>query len=158
MAWSDLKDTEEIEGYRLGEKMQFKLWDVSEITEIELIYNVLQGNNNYGASPFNVVELTKQTESMVTTEFSLEQNYPNPFNPETFIRYNIAKASKVRLAIYSINGKLIRILEDSNKEAGSYQTLWDGRDEFGEKVTTGLYFCHIQAAENKAVRKIIMVK
>ena len=158
MAWSDVKDTEEIEGYRLGEKMHFRLWENSEGREIELTYNVLQGSDKYGESPLNKVELTKQAESLIPKEFSLEQNYPNPFNPETFIRYNIAKASKVRLAIYSINGKLIRLLEDSYKEAGGYQTLWDGRNEFGEKVATGLYFCHIQAAENKAVRKIILVK
>ena len=158
MAWSDVKDTEEIEGYRLGEKMHFRLWENSKGTETELTYQLLQGSDKYGETPLNKVVLTKQTESMIPTEFSLKQNYPNPFNPETHICYDLAKASKVRLVIYSINGKLIRVLEDNNVEAGSYQTLWDGRNEFGEKVASGLYFCHIQTGENRAVRKIVMVK
>jgi PKD repeat protein len=79
------------------------------------------------------------------TSFKLEQNYPNPFNPETIINYHLPEASQVTLAIYNVQGQLIRTLVNQNLESGIYRQVWDGRNETGETVGTGVYIYKLQA-------------
>ena len=72
-------------------------------------------------------------------------NYPNPFNPETWIPYQLAKPADVTLRIYDIRGRVVRILELGHQRAGLYQNrsraaYWDGRNQFGESVASGVYF------------------
>jgi hypothetical protein len=85
------------------------------------------------------------------TETKLLPNYPNPFNPETWIPYQLAIASSVRLQIYTPRGHLVRTLEIGNKPAGLYLTreeaiYWDGRNDTGERVSSGVYFYRLVAA------------
>jgi len=79
------------------------------------------------------------------TIFKLEQNYPNPFNPETIINYHLPQNSQVTLAIYNVQGQLIRSLVNQNLEAGIYSQVWDGRNESGAVVGTGVYIYKLQA-------------
>ncbi|MYE91357.1 T9SS type A sorting domain-containing protein, partial [Candidatus Poribacteria bacterium] len=72
-------------------------------------------------------------------------NYPNPFNPETWIPYQLAEPAAVTLAIYDMNGQMVRRLAVGYRAAGIYQSrsravYWDGRNQFGESVASGLYF------------------
>ena len=91
------------------------------------------------------------------------RNYPNPFNPETWIPYQLAESAEVTLTIYDINGQLIRRLAVEHQAAGMYQSrsraaYWDGRNQLGEPVASGLYFYTLTADEFSATRRMMIVK
>jgi len=95
--------------------------------------------------------------------FALFQNYPNPFNPETWIPFAIAKESEVTISIYDASGKLIRMLELGVKKAGAYTSkdeaaYWDGRNDYGDRVSSGLYFYTIKAGDFTRTRKMVLIK
>ncbi|RKU21377.1 hypothetical protein C6500_06365 [Candidatus Poribacteria bacterium] len=90
-------------------------------------------------------------------------NYPNPFNPETWIPYQLASPEEVRLRIYAMNGVLVRTLNLGHQPAGVYQqknraAYWDGRNEVGEPVASGLYFYTLTAGDFTATRKMLIQK
>ncbi|MBI1926944.1 T9SS type A sorting domain-containing protein [Candidatus Poribacteria bacterium] len=94
---------------------------------------------------------------------ALEQNFPNPFNPETWIPYTLAKASDVTISIYDIRGRLVRTLELGHREIGQYFTqekaaYWDGKNQVGEPVGSGVYLYKLEAGDFSAVRKMVVVK
>jgi len=96
-------------------------------------------------------------------DFALMQNYPNPFNPETWIPYRLSEATDVTIAIYNVNGQMVRRLDLGNKMPGYYvdkseAAYWDGRNGFGEKVSSGIYFYQLRAGQNVSIRKMIVVK
>jgi len=94
----------------------------------------------------------------VPTAFALDQNYPNPFNPTTTIRYAIPSNANVNLVIYNIQGQKIRTLVSSEQKAGYYQVVWDGRNEMGQTVSSGLYLYRVQAGSFVATQKMLMLK
>jgi flagellar hook assembly protein FlgD len=88
------------------------------------------------------------------THTALLQNYPNPFNPETWLPYKLAQDALVTARIYNTKGQLIRLLYLGEKQAGNYVTkekaaYWDGRDELGQKVASGVYFYALQVENPK---------
>ena len=90
-------------------------------------------------------------------------NYPNPFNPETWIPYQLSKPSEVTLHIYSVNGTLVRTLDLGHQSAGIYHSraraaYWDGKNEAGEPVASGVYFYALTAGEFTATRKMLIRK
>ena len=94
---------------------------------------------------------------------SLQANYPNPFNPETWIPYQLAASANVTVSIYSVDRKLVRTLELGHQPAGNYQTKhraasWDGRNNFGERVASGVYFYALTADNFTATRKMLIQK
>jgi flagellar hook assembly protein FlgD len=90
--------------------------------------------------------------------FSLQQNYPNPFNQTTKICFDVTHRAHIHLKIYDILGRQIATLVDDIKEAGSYSLNWDGVNDGGDPVSSGVYF-YILIAENFIqVRKMILVK
>ncbi len=94
---------------------------------------------------------------------ALLANYPNPFNPDTWIPYQLSEAADVMVSIYSVNGTLIRTLALGHKPEGMYQRRsraihWDGRNAFGEKVATGVYFYTLTAGDFTATRKMLIRK
>ncbi len=90
--------------------------------------------------------------------FGLSQNYPNPTRGETVIRYSIPRRSNVSLKIYDICGRLIKTLVDGRRNAGYYRVRWDGKDNGGRNVATGVYFTRLEAGENSASRKLVILK
>ena len=97
------------------------------------------------------------------TEFDLSQNYPNPFNPDTWIPYQLAEDVNVTIRIHDASGRLVRTLDLGRKPAGFYTNkvkaaYWDGRNEAGEQVASGIYFYTIQAGEFTATRKMLAVR
>jgi len=94
---------------------------------------------------------------------ALAQNYPNPFNPETWIPYRLTEEGDVTVRIYSASGNLVRGLELGHKPAGFYiskskAAYWDGRNDGGESVASGVYFYTIQAGDFTAIRKMVVAK
>ena len=100
---------------------------------------------------------------MIPTETILLSNYPNPFNPETWIPYQLSEPADVSVSIYSVNGHLVCRLDLGHQPAGVYQNrsraaYWDGRNEFGERVASGLYFYTFTAGDFTATRKMLIRK
>jgi hypothetical protein len=96
-------------------------------------------------------------------KFALLQNFPNPFNPETWIPFKLGQASSVTVRIYNLKGQPIRTLELGQKEAGTYLTkdkavYWDGRDNVGEKVASGMYFYMLKAGEFTSTRRMVIIQ
>lgn len=94
---------------------------------------------------------------------ALGRNFPNPFNPETWIPYALAEASPVSIAIYDTKGQCIRKLDLGYQNAGYYLTresaaYWDGKNESGEKVSSGIYFYTIQAGDFATTKKMVITK
>ena len=90
--------------------------------------------------------------------FSLLDNYPNPFNPKTTISYRLAAGEFVRLTVYDVLGREVKTLVSERKPAGSYRVIWNGRDESGSAVPSGVYFYSLEAGGYKAVKKLLLVK
>jgi len=93
--------------------------------------------------------------------FALSQNSPNPFNPSTTIAYAVpdgAGAVRVALAVYNLRGQKVVTLVDELKEAGEYKVTWDGINQGGQKVSSGVYFYRMTAGDYSAVRKMVILK
>ena len=100
---------------------------------------------------------------LIPKETILLPNYPNPFNPETWIPYRLAEDAFVTLTIYEQSGQVIRTLDVGYQSAAFYETrskaiYWDGRNEFGEGVASGVYFYHLSAGDFSATRKMLILK
>ncbi len=92
------------------------------------------------------------------TEFSLKQNYPNPFNPSTQIRYELSSASQVTVAIYDILGTKVRSLVNQYQPAGAYSVSWDGTDNNGQRLESGLFIYEMRAGQHVLYQKMTMLK
>ena len=110
-----------------------------------------------------IENLQKLLASLIPEETALLRNYPNPFNPETWIPYQLATPAEVTLAIYDINGQLVRRLEVGHQAAGMYRSrsraaYWDGRNQLGEPLASGLYFYTLTAGDFTETRRMLILK
>lgn len=96
--------------------------------------------------------------SLLPTEFSLKQNAPNPFNPTTMISYDLPQATNVRLTIFNVLGQNVKTLVNDYQEAGTKSIVWNGTDNSGSTVASGLYFYRIEADDFQATKKMMMLK
>ena len=110
-----------------------------------------------------IANLERLLTLFIPEETTLLHNYPNPFNPETWIPYQLAEPAEVTLTIHSVNGTLVRTLALGHQPAGIYQThsraaYWDGKNEVGESVASGIYFYTLTAGDFNATRKMLIRK
>ncbi len=116
------------------------------------------------AFPINVTEMYgRSTVPIFPKHSKLLQNYPNPFNPETWMPYQLNEASNVAITIYDVTGKVTRNLDLGYKSAGTYLTqstaaYWDGRNETGETMASGVYFAVLRAGEYQQTRRMVLLK
>ena len=89
---------------------------------------------------------------------SLNQNFPNPFNPTTTISYNLPEESAVKLTVFDIRGQDVSTLQNGVKAAGFYEVQWRGMDQSGNPVSTGVYFCRMQAGSYSKVIKMLFLE
>ncbi len=99
-----------------------------------------------------------KTNATLPETYRLSQNYPNPFNPSTSIYYNLATNSRVELSVYNALGQKVRTLVDESQQAGSHSVLWDGKDDGGSNVASGVYLYKLTAGDYTASRKMILMK
>jgi hypothetical protein len=97
-------------------------------------------------------------DSVPQTSTEISQNSPNPFNSETTIKFSLGKNTHVRLVVFDILGRIIRIIRDIDLPKGIHKVIWDGKDNSGVPVASGVYFYRIEAGEYKAVKKMILLK
>ena len=110
-----------------------------------------------------IANLERMLNQMTPQQPMLLANYPNPFNPETWIPYHLETASEVSVSIYAADGNLVRTLALGHQEAGVYQSrsravYWDGRNDVGERVASGVYFYTLTAGDFQATRKMLIRK
>jgi len=94
----------------------------------------------------------------VPAAFRLVGNLPNPFNPVTKIAYDVPREAAVAIRIYDVSGRLVRTLVDQRIEPGRHEAVWTGRNETGEPVGSGVYFCTMDAEEFHGSHKMTLLK
>ena len=133
-------------------------------TDLRLWLDAARQLNTGDARVVKAIAVLEQLLAIVRPkETRLMTNYPNPFNPETWIPYQLATDTEVTLSIYDMNGRLIRALALGHKPAGVYQSrsraaYWDGRNELGEPVASGVYFYTLTAGHFTATQKMLIRK
>ncbi len=133
-----------------------------------LIWWRVKGMNSFGSGPwsdsanYTDVESTTDETSDLMAQFSLSQNYPNPFNPTTSIQYTVnSKQSNpvhTTLTVYNILGQRVRILVDDVKSPGQHRVIWDGKDDKGNSVASGIYFYMLKSGDFTEVKKMLLIK
>jgi len=104
------------------------------------------------------IPMTVEKAPALPSVAALHQNYPNPFNPSTEIRFDIPTARDVQLRIYNQLGQTVRTLADHRMKAGTYALEWDGQDQMGRSVASGVYFYNLEAGDFNQIRKMTLVK
>jgi|CZKP01.1.fsa_nt_gi hypothetical protein len=112
-------------------------------------YRLKQIDNDGSFKYSSITEISVNTPSV----FSLNQNYPNPFNPSTIISYSLPIASNVKLIVYNSIGQPVRVLENGFKNAGTYNVSFNASE-----LSSGIYFCKIEAGQFSSIRKMMLVK
>ncbi|MCK4312583.1 MAG: right-handed parallel beta-helix repeat-containing protein [Candidatus Cloacimonetes bacterium] len=135
-------------------------FDVDE--EVKGINNIPITVIQFMANEKDLTELAGSGEIIVQgtpLNFAILQNYPNPFNPTTSIRYQIPEDnSRVSICVYNIKGQLVRTLIDKKQDAGFHQVIWNGTDNTGKKVSSGVYFYRMEFGTFSNVKKLILLK
>ena len=108
------------------------------------------------AGPVTAVEETG--DGAVPANSALAQNYPNPFNPGTVIPFQINLGDRVELVVYDLAGQKIRTLVNGQLAAGSYTADWDGRDQSGVVVASGVYLYQLHAGTHRETRKLTLLR
>jgi hypothetical protein len=101
---------------------------------------------------------TDVDETPVVFRNDLFQNFPNPFNPLTTIEYSVSTAGSARIAIFNANGQRVRLLVRENKSPGRYRVIWDGRNDPGALVASGIYFYRLEVGTYSSVRKMMVLR
>lgn len=129
--------------------------DIAEAYEENNVHYYPGGYEIY--IPPSSTDVEDEEVSQVPTSFKLHQNHPNPFNPETQISYELSETSHVRLSIYNLNGKQIKSLVNEVQQPGRYSYRWDGKDERGNDVVSGVYLCRLNSVGfQKTVRMVLI--
>lgn len=99
-----------------------------------------------------------ESEANLPARMSLSQNYPNPFNPETHIEYGLASGAHARLVIYNAMGQQVRTLVDQAQHAGKHRVAWDGTNDYGIQLASGVYFLTLKAGEETMSRQMVLMR
>lgn len=104
------------------------------------------------------VLVTDDKKSDLPETYSLSQNFPNPFNPETAIAYDLPKSCYVQLTIYNVLGQKVKTIINQHQDAGCKMVYWNGKDDKGNKVASGVYFYKIETPHYFETRKMILMR
>ncbi len=103
-------------------------------------------------------QVSNDEQVVPVTVTALKGNFPNPFHPETTITYSVKASTPVVVEIYNVKGQKVKTLVNENKAAGNHEVTWNGRDESGRSVTSGVYFYRMSAGSYSATRKMALLK
>ena len=148
--YGDDPETEIDEGAAEGEQLTLSINGILVRTEENILWQ------DRGSVQ---IHLSSQlSENVMPKEYKLFQNYPNPFNPETTIRYELPKAGRITLSIFNIKGEKIKLMIDEEKQVGSYSIIWNGTDEMGNLVSSGIYLVVLTTETGKWVNRLTYLK
>jgi hypothetical protein len=115
-------------------------------------------NNPSQTVQLHITTVANEDDTVIPTVTSLDGNYPNPFNPTTTIRFGVKEPGLVSINIYNLKGQLVRTLVDENKKAGFHSIAWNGIDNFGKSVSSGVYMYRMQTTGFHQTRKMMLMK
>jgi hypothetical protein len=122
------------------------------------IYNYALSYNNIQSLYDYVVDVSDEQEIKLPKNYGLTQNYPNPFNSQTNIKFQVPDQSIIKLEIYNILGQKIRTLVNQEKNPGNYSLSWNGKNDFGESVNSGIYFIKFSSDNFSNTKKMTLLK
>lgn len=134
---------------KTGEKVSILVNGIRTYPEIEW-----SGNG----SRTRIENLYSDEEDVIPKSYALSQNYPNPFNPGTMIKFELPAACHVRLTVYNIKGQKVRTLADAAYPAGRHKASWDGLNDRGQRVSTGIYLYHLETPAFTEAKKMLLMK
>ena len=127
--------------------------------EIDSHQNIWIDCSASGISRFSPYHSSEQSQQTVLPIDNLSlANYPNPFNPQTTIVFSLPERGMANLNIYNLKGQLVKNLARETRDAGSHTIVWNGRDEAGRKVSSGIYYYRLEASGRSQTRKMLLVK
>jgi len=124
---------------------------------IRAVYNYPAGVSE-NSNTVTVDYVSDDDPTLILLPTQLKSNYPNPFNPSTTITFDILKDSHVCLEIFNIKGQKVKTLVDGLRGSGNHSIVWDGHDDIGREVNSGIYFYRMVSGEYTSVRKMILLK
>jgi hypothetical protein len=118
------------------------------------------GNATFNYTPpyFSPDPLIDNEDDVIELLLTQLWNYPNPFNPETTIAFTIPSPTNVKIDIFNIRGQRVKPLVDENYIEGEHRVVWDGTDNIGRSVSSGIYFYRMIAGEHVEVRQMMLMK
>jgi len=132
-----------------GEIIKLKFRKISEVSSVSLNDVIVNETE---------ITVTEEIADLLPDYYDLHQNYPNPFNSETVIKYQLPEAGNVEIAIYNIIGQRVRTLVNKDMNAGFFTTKWDGRNDYGISVASGVYIVKIKANSFAKTKKMIYLR
>ena len=105
-----------------------------------------------------LTDINDNRKNQVTNEFSLENNYPNPFNPTTNIKFTVPNMAKVSLVVYNTLGQKVRTLVNNKTLSGNQTAIWNGKNDFGNSVPSGIYYYRMESGNNSITKSMVLLK
>jgi len=136
-------------------------YTITEIVGDELIAEQVlrEGETIKITNPkINLLKISPKDKIFLPTTFSVSQNYPNPFNPTTQITYALPQNETVEVVIYNQLGQKVKTWTSTDQEAGYHQVTWDGMNDRGHQVASGIYFYLVRAGSNQALKKMVLLR
>ncbi|MCJ7508335.1 MAG: T9SS type A sorting domain-containing protein [candidate division Zixibacteria bacterium] len=122
------------------------------------VANVIEHSLSIFFNQSNTTYVEKDKGDRMVSSFALSQNYPNPFNSETVIEYTLPKQARVKIVIYNVLGQKVKTLLDQKEPLGYRRVIWDGKNENGETVSSGIYFYRIETEGFIQAKKMLLLK
>jgi hypothetical protein len=146
----EMKEREDISTYSYGHWLFFP-------------YNMVKvhGSGEFDVSLTLSAEMPtaiEQAKDKAPIAYQIYQNYPNPFNPETAIEFQLPQPSEIEISIFNLQGQKITTLVNSNLSAGEHKVAWNGTDESGRAVTSGVYLCQMRAGDRVETKKLLLLR
>lgn len=151
-----------VDGHKIG-KLGFMFYD-DYTWGSNVIENPYHPNPDGGKVMFMEMQITfplsdaNDDPTVPNVTYMLHQNYPNPFNPETTISFDMPKAGFANLSVYNVKGQLVKTLVNGNLDWGRQSVVWNGTDNYGNSVTSGLYFYRLTTNGKTETKKMMLVK
>ncbi|MCK9408443.1 MAG: T9SS type A sorting domain-containing protein [Bacteroidetes bacterium] len=122
--------------------------------------DILLTVKNISLNDIRILKVTSAggVSSEIPTTYALQQNYPNPFNPTTTIEYQLPADGFVNLKIYDVSGREVMTLVSEQQDAGTHRMMWNGTDNSGRKIASGVYFCRLSVGTFTQIKKMVMIK
>jgi hypothetical protein len=141
-----------------GDDTLFPDGAVAGVSGMVVFFTIETTDRNGDGGGYHFTQATSPAPVSVPLITELRPNRPNPFNPTTTIEFSLARQENVTLAVYDVTGRLVKMLLDEPKAAGRYQQVWEGRDNAGAPLASGVYFLRMNAGTKSFVRKMVMLK
>ena len=138
-----------------GENKKFDSYNCLTSNNLDSVMKQLSTHDKADAW---LVSFREESNIVPSPEKVTLSNYPNPFNPTTTIAYSLPNDGMIELRVYNIKGQLVKTLVSGEQLAGSYETVWNGKDNNGKNVSSGIYFYKLSTRDDTIMKKILMLK